>query len=162
MLRVLIPVPRLRLAIALLYLASVGACTDLLTPDQVQGTYQLIGVDGAHLPYVVAIDSPCVTPAGDTGVGHFDITAGRLVADTLAFYLRITYRPTCAGIQADTAASVTNGRYEVHGAAVTFISARIGGGEDTLGTGTLRGGVLDVALTHGWDSYSLTAFQLAK
>ncbi len=158
----LAPHHRLAVAIALVALVSAGACTDLLTPHEVQGTYELIGVNGAVLPYVVAVDSPCVTAAGDTGVGRLAISAGRLVADTVAFYLRVTYRPMCAGIQADTAVLETNGRFEIRDAAATFISARVGGGEDTLGTGTLRGRVIDLALAHGWDSHPLRAFQLAK
>lgn len=137
-----------------------GCEQDPLQPEDLVGNYPLTQVNGTWLPFLVDEGPSCTTLQGNTGSYSLQLVSGEFRSRTPGTWVVLfEYRATCTSSPGDTDVSehgtVSNGRYELEGNAITLID--VFRGEETLyATGRASRSTLALTLEPQWGGYSLT------
>lgn len=123
---------RLGAALVLAGGLALGACEDVVDPDGVRGTYELIEVEGQPLPAVMF--------DGQTEFGHVLATAlsGSLTLREVTYTERVLVDIVLDGTPISEDVIVVEGQYSIDGQLLTFEPDNA----SPVFTGTLQGGVL--------------------
>lgn len=124
---------RLRGVVLLLAALAAGACEDVVDPDGVRGTYDLVAVDGRSLP-AVAFDSI-------TEFGHLTATAvsGSMTLREISYTQRVVFDLALDGNALGEEPAIVHGEYSIDGQLLTFEPERA---DHPDFSGTLQGSTL--------------------